>query len=135
MHDETIDRTADGSERVRKYTLEELRRFDAGSSERILTLDEVIELAVKINDKMLIEIKDIDAVDEVIHLVEEHAFIKRSKIISFHIDVLKSVPDYIDKGLIYAWPGKWIDEALEMRASIILPKYTLASAKMVRYAH
>lgn len=135
MHDETLDRTTDGSGRVREYTLEELKRFDAGSGERIPTLEEVIELVVKMDGKLLIEIKDVDAVDDVIRLVEKHNLIKRSKIVSFHLDALLKVPDYMDKGLIYAWPGRWIEKALEIKATAILPKYTLVSEKMVGYAH
>ena len=135
IHDETLNRTTDGSGRVREYALEELKKFDAGLGERIPTLEEVIELAVKVDGKLLIEIKDVDAVDETIYLIKKYNFINCSKIISFHLDALTKVPDYIDKGLIYAWPGKWIDKALEIKASTILPKYTLVSEKMVRYAH
>jgi glycerophosphoryl diester phosphodiesterase len=50
-HDKTLDRTTDGTGRVEKRTLVELRKVDAGSwfndtfsGERIPTLDEVLEL-------------------------------------------------------------------------------------------
>ena len=32
MHDETVDRTTNGSGRVEDYTLAELKKLDAGSS-------------------------------------------------------------------------------------------------------
>ena len=51
IHDETVDRTTDGSGAVRAMTLRELRRLDAGSwmgphfaGERVPTLLEVLEL-------------------------------------------------------------------------------------------
>ena len=52
IHDDTLDRTTDGSGRVADHTLEELSRLDAGSwfapefaGERIPTLEEVLRLA------------------------------------------------------------------------------------------
>jgi glycerophosphoryl diester phosphodiesterase len=64
IHDETLDRTTDGSGPVRDYTLEEIRRFDAGSSfdiqyagERVPTLREVLELCVGAGVGVVIELK------------------------------------------------------------------------------
>ena len=45
IHDETVDRTTNGSGRVADLTLAELRALDAGNGERIPTFTEVIELA------------------------------------------------------------------------------------------
>ncbi|MFO7776119.1 MAG: glycerophosphodiester phosphodiesterase family protein [Candidatus Hydrogenedentota bacterium] len=52
IHDETLDRTTDGSGAVRRHTLEELKELDAGSwkgeefvGEQIPTLAEVLDLA------------------------------------------------------------------------------------------
>ena len=56
IHDETIDRTTNGSGQVEDYTLAELQNFDAGSwfhesfkQEKIPTLKEVFELLIKEN--------------------------------------------------------------------------------------
>ena len=43
IHDDTVDRTTNGSGRVREMSLEQLRSLDAGSGERIPTLEEVLE--------------------------------------------------------------------------------------------
>lgn len=45
IHDETVDRTTNGSGRVADLTLAELRALDAGNGERIPTFKEVIEFA------------------------------------------------------------------------------------------
>jgi glycerophosphoryl diester phosphodiesterase len=65
IHDETLDRTTDGSGAVRDYTLEELRQFDAGAKvsdefrgERIPTLREVMELCVDAGVGVVVEIKE-----------------------------------------------------------------------------
>lgn len=44
IHDDTIDRTSNGSGAVRDYTLDELKQFDFGEGEKIPTLEEVFEL-------------------------------------------------------------------------------------------
>lgn len=43
IHDDTVDRTTNGSGRVKKMTLDMLRSLDAGSGERIPTLTEVLD--------------------------------------------------------------------------------------------
>jgi len=45
IHDDTVDRTTNGTGAVDELTFEELRRLDAGGGERIPTLDEVIDVA------------------------------------------------------------------------------------------
>lgn len=64
IHDNTVDRTTNGKGKVNSYTLEELKRLDAGSwkseiykNERIPTLEEFIE-AVNGRARLLIEVKD-----------------------------------------------------------------------------
>lgn len=44
IHDSKVDRTTNGTGHVREYTLEELRRLDAGNGEKIPTLQEFMDL-------------------------------------------------------------------------------------------
>ena len=44
IHDETVDRTTNGSGRVSELTLREIKILDAGDGEEIPTLEEVLEL-------------------------------------------------------------------------------------------
>src|SRR3989338_187022 len=57
IHDNTLDRTTNGEGWVRDFTLEELKKLDAGDGETIPTLDEVINLVMDYNKKLIIEIK------------------------------------------------------------------------------
>ncbi len=57
IHDETIDRTTNGTGRVADMTLADLRALDAGSGEKIPTFKEVIDLAQKAGVALLPEIK------------------------------------------------------------------------------
>ena len=43
IHDDTVDRTTDGSGRVKEMSLEALRSLDAGGGERIPKLEEVLD--------------------------------------------------------------------------------------------
>lgn len=64
IHDERVDRTTDGQGEVSKLDLEAMREFSAGAwfapefaSERIPTLDEVLDLCVKGRCVPMVEIK------------------------------------------------------------------------------
>jgi glycerophosphoryl diester phosphodiesterase len=92
MHDETVDRTTDGTGWVNALTLTELKRLDAGSkfnlayhSEKIPTLAEVFEA---VGNKIIInvELKNFaspidDLPDKVVSLIKKHG-LERSVILS-----------------------------------------------------
>lgn len=66
IHDETLDRTTNGTGAVHDYTLEEIRQLDAGSwfdpkfrDEKVPTLKEALDL-INGKCKVLIEIKHMD---------------------------------------------------------------------------
>lgn len=71
IHDNTVDKTTNGSGKVGELTLKELKKLDAGNGERIPTLTEVLDLVdnkIKIN----IEIKTRDATKRVVKIIEEY---------------------------------------------------------------
>src|SRR5919202_5121590 len=58
IHDETLDRTTNGSGLVKDHTLAQLERLDAGGGQRIPTLDEILEWARANGVVLDIEIKN-----------------------------------------------------------------------------
>lgn len=84
IHDETVDRTTDGRGPVRAYTLDELRRLDAGSSFRALDggapfrgkgvrvplLSEVLEGFPDV--RLNVEAKVLDAAPVLLRVIEAH---------------------------------------------------------------
>lgn len=84
MHDETVDRTTDGSGRVGEHTLADLKRLDAGGwfdpayrDTRIPTLGEVLD-AVPGSTTLILEIKGgnstyPEAIPRIIEIVRERA--------------------------------------------------------------
>ena len=57
IHDETVDRTTNGSGAVRDMTLAEIHALDAGSGQQVPTFEEVIALAKETEIKILPEAK------------------------------------------------------------------------------
>ena len=64
LHDETVDRTTNGQGHVHQMALSEIRRLDAGSwfasefmSERIPTLDEILDFSKKNDVVFYLELK------------------------------------------------------------------------------
>jgi len=87
IHDETLERTTNGTGLVSATTLSELAQLDAGKGERVPTLAEVIRMFAG-RATLFIEIKDEQAVDEAIRLIESQAAkrvpYEQMKLISFH---------------------------------------------------
>ena len=54
LHDETLDRTTDGTGPVTEFTLEELKKLNTGIKEKIPTYEEVLELVSNTGTKLLL---------------------------------------------------------------------------------
>lgn len=71
IHDETIDRTTNGTGFVNQMTLSELKKFRIDNNHEIPTLDEVCAI---LNHNMLIniELKSFETVQKVIEVIEKY---------------------------------------------------------------
>jgi len=74
LHDETLDRTTDGTGEVTDYTLGQLKQLNAGEGESIPTYAEVLELVAGTGVKLLLDIKVSPVLDkeQVVRLTESH---------------------------------------------------------------
>lgn len=87
LHDNTVDRTTDGTGRVSELTLEQIRQLDAGSwfdahfaGERIPTVEEVLKLIAEHPEHQILIAVDLKAADvgqEVVRLAEESKVLPR----------------------------------------------------------
>ncbi|MGE7691706.1 glycerophosphodiester phosphodiesterase [Lysinibacillus sp. NPDC097214] len=117
IHDETIDRTSNGSGHVKDYTLQELRAYDYGSwfspkfeDESIPTLGDVLELFAGTNHRINIELKtDVfpyDGIEAlVIREVAAYQMTERVIISSFNhesIQIISQRAPYIEKAALFA---------------------------------
>jgi len=58
IHDDTVDRTTNGTGSVKDLTLEQIRQLDAGDGEKIPTFDEVLQLAKTSGTRIFPEAKN-----------------------------------------------------------------------------
>lgn len=103
IHDETVDRTTNGSGKVADFSLVELQNLDAGSwfskeytDEKIPTLNEVLDLLKDTNIILNVEIKNdvipYDGIEEkVLAVLEDYQYKEKSIISSFNHYCLKEV--------------------------------------------
>jgi glycerophosphoryl diester phosphodiesterase len=110
IHDDTVDRTTNGSGDVRSMTLEQLRALDAGRGERIPLLDEVLAY-VKSQDRFLVNIeikgfgfKNVGVENTVAQTVRRHACEERVLFSSFNPlsvrRLSKLIPD-VPRAILY----------------------------------
>ncbi|MCO4781119.1 MAG: hypothetical protein KC646_02250 [Candidatus Cloacimonetes bacterium] len=93
MHDRKINRTSNQKGRIRKYTLEQLKRLDIGSwfhsdfkDQRISTLEEILDLFD--TQGIIVDVKELAIEKYVVSILEQYAH--RDIIISsFHWVILK----------------------------------------------
>ncbi len=57
MHDETVNRTTNGTGKVHELTLDQLRKLDAGDGECVPMLDEVLDLTTSSSQPFLVNIE------------------------------------------------------------------------------
>lgn len=137
MHDDSVDRTTDGSGLVSELTLEEIKGFVTENGERIPTLGEVLDF-VGGRVKVLIELKEVGVEEEVVGLVREKGLVEKVIVISFLEEALRRVRELdedIVTGLIYVRHKNPIKAALELKAEYLLSLYRFTHSADVRKAH
>lgn len=101
IHDDTLERTTNGAGRVRDRTLDELRALDAGSGERVPTLDEVAAWAGASGAVLSVELKQPapvggaprydDIADRAIAILRTHGVLDRCLVHSFDVPTVRRV--------------------------------------------
>src|SRR5215510_11907943 len=123
IHDDTIDRTTDGSGRVRDLTYEELRRFDAGCGEPIPLLTDVLN---EFGGQcwLNIELKDPGIAPDVKRLVlERHVIVS-----TFDWEELRPLLPEISIALLSSRLWNLVRRARELGASAIHPRRNIVTA-------
>lgn len=83
IHDDTVDRTTDGTGRVAELTLEQIRQLDAGSwmstefaDEKVPTVEEVFQLIAEYPERrflIAVDLKAKDVEQDIVRLALKHA--------------------------------------------------------------
>jgi len=137
IHDSTVDRTTNGKGPVGSYTLEEIKKLDAGKGEKIPTLKEVIEF-VKDKVRLIIELKEEGTEDKVVELIKGYNMFDSAYIISFwHMLVkkIKEMDNRIKTGVLLV--GCPVDTCIARSASAdaLVMNYAFVSKGLVDKAH
>ena len=139
IHDDTLERTTNGSGSVYEKSFQQLRELDAGKGEQIPTLEEVLELT---RDKLPlnIEIKDAKVTTKVCELVRN--FPDQVLISSFDSDAIrqarKLLPTVPIGVLAHHENGaaeKMLELATELQATTVNPHVDSVTPELVKRCH
>jgi glycerophosphoryl diester phosphodiesterase len=144
IHDETVDRTTNGTGRVADLTLEQIRALDAGNGEQIPTFEQVIALAAEAGVGLLPEAKsphlypgiESDMVDALV----ESRYLQETVIQSFDLDVLDAVKKAFPGTKVCPLYGLWgIDlrnpQPSESETLCPMAEMIILNPWMIRQAH
>ncbi|MCM3717684.1 glycerophosphodiester phosphodiesterase family protein [Fictibacillus phosphorivorans] len=100
MHDDTVDRTTNGTGAVHELTLEEIRALDAGmkydekfAGEKVPTFKEFLQAFKGKDIVLLVEIKDHDIEQQVIDEVKSEGMMDQVSMQSFYLDSMQVMND------------------------------------------
>ena len=146
IHDETVDRTTDGTGEVAALTLEEIQRLDAGvkfkggkvKGERISTLDEVFA-ATSGKCGLNIELKGAGVEAQVAAIMQARNAFADSIVSSFDWDYLKKIQTlHFNIRIALLAEEKPVDlmmNAVALRAHAINPRWDMVTADLCKAAH
>jgi len=137
IHDSSVDRTSNGTGPVGSYTLEEIKKLDAGKGERIPTLQEAIDL-IGNRVRPVIELKEEGIEKRVVELIKKNGFEDNVYVISFWHEVVKAAKEMdnrIKTGILLV--GCPVDACIATRAyaDALVMKYNFVNRKFVEIAH
>lgn len=149
IHDDTVDRTTNGSGEVQEFTLDELRRVDAGlwfdrdfMGERIPTLAQILEFSIAHDVVFYLELKypAVTGMDHaLVAALQKAPSMARTIVISFDpatLAPLRRIDPSIMVGLLVEenYPD-CIQAARELGAGQLCPKFSCVTPALVEQAH
>ncbi len=144
IHDETVDRTTNGSGRVADLTLAEIRALDAGNGQQVPTFEEVLNLARETDLPMMPEAKAPQLYpgleEKLIQQLVEAGYADRAVIQSFDaatLDKLRALhPDVAVCALHGLW-DVWLGDPQPGEADIVAPmaEMVILYPWMIKQAH
>jgi len=137
MHDSTVDRTTDGTGPVCSFTVDELKKLDAGKGQRIPTLQEVIDF-IDNKVELVIELKEEGTVESVFELIKRSNIKDTVYVISFwhrFVKTIKEMDSHIKTGVLLV--GCPVDTciATQTSANALVMNYAFIDSKFVQTAH
>ncbi|ABM80658.1 glycerophosphodiester phosphodiesterase [Hyperthermus butylicus] len=122
---------------IRSASYEEVRRVELPGGEYVPRIEELLAEA-RGRIALFLEVKEPSDTHTLIDLILSETAEDYVAIISFHEEVVKTVKSRasrIPAGIIYFKPPGKIVECRRLRCELVLPRYPLATAKAVSFAH
>lgn len=138
IHDYDVSRTTNGSGLISELTLKEVRELDAGDSQRIPLLEEVLDFA---RDRMgvNIEIKTLDIENELLKITAKAGMMGKVIFSSFLHEPLRIIkeiePDAVTAILLNNRIDEEVSYAIELGAKAINPRFDNVDKESVDSAH
>jgi glycerophosphoryl diester phosphodiesterase len=145
IHDDTVDRTTDGTGAVAAMTLAEIKQLDAGvkfdnrfAGEPVPTLDQVFEL-VDGRCALNIELKSDGLEAKVSEMVRSRDAFGWTLVSSFDwaaLTRIRHVAPELRVGLLASrWPARLVGAASEIKADAINPRFDIVTEDLCIAAH
>ena len=143
LHDETVDRTTNGTGRITDLTLAEAQALDAGGGARIPTVEAIIDLARQAGIPILPEIKDGPGhpglTGQLVDLLREKGYLERSVTQAFEPETLEELrrlaPDARACWLTGPWQFDVSSPPADAAYVCPMAEMVLLNPDMVRQAH
>lgn len=143
IHDETVDRTTNGTGAVRDLTLEQIRSLDAGQGQKVPTFREVIDLARRHGVRILPETKSAHLYpgveEKMLQELDEAGYLDHTVIQSFEAPSLETLHRLQPAAQLCALYGLWRFDlgSPPGDAQYVCPmaEMVLLNPAMVRQAH
>ena len=141
IHDQTVDRTTNGTGRVAESTLTQIKQLDAGEGQSVPTLLEVIDLVRTQSPTFILqsELKGPDTAEPVVQMLEDQAFNQRVILTSIvHarlVETHRLNPNLRFGALWTEPPADACLQATEMGAEAIHINHQHLTAELVQQAH
>jgi glycerophosphoryl diester phosphodiesterase len=137
IHDDTIDRTSNGSGVVKELTLSQLRSFDFGKKEKIPTLEEVLQEFGN-SHWLNIEIKALHLERQLVQLLADYSIQEKLVVSSFLLEPLNNIKQhnsFIPTGFLFNYTIEDIT-ALQKEVTIdaLHPHYKIIDKNLVQKA-
>jgi len=136
LHDETLDRTTNGSGLLREHNFSEICNLDAGKGERIPRVEEVLEV-IKGKCRILLELKEVGWEKKLFRMVEEKNMLEDVIFISFHKECVEALKEMGGKvGIIFSkTPHAYLEYARSLEPELIIPHYRLVDEEFISRAN